>query len=722
MRGIAGGDAALALADEIGKAVEQLEDELDAATASRPPSTDELSDWFMRADALVERLDDAEVPRTARIRRIVVGFLDRLQDVAAARARHIERRQAARIESPIADPAGLRAVLVGAIELALRAGDQGQSIEKFSETIPDADRVSEERALYELAELESEVVSLRHEGPQSLQPLPAEPALVELFELRTPPREAVPESPGLSTRTDPIIAIEGRLARADAFEEARRLALQWLRRKGFTAPDDLPREFELSVPRKGHRATAIAAEGVWALQVNTADAQQRGRHWCVEMVLVDASPTPAIAVTLTATSSADCEPPGPSVPGLLMAIMERIGVVDPESGEALVAGPVQVDSLAAMERLVRSLQSPRRQRPAFVLSQYRRKDGRFHTLLDPDGLARKVGGLARVHVLHNDLVWSFTEAMTRRFAVAGARVRHFRPGFDVDDDPSRHPVWGPDELRAESLSANGLCERFLREAAKESLKALQREDAVPAFERVREMVLRRQIEEARARVQTRDDDSGDVAALRSALADAEELANLYAREKDRLIAELASKGDELDRERARNRYLEGRLAVKPVSAETGESAPAFPESWDTLEEWCERHLGESVVLSSKAVRAARDSVYQDIAFAYRVLWYLGSIFVPCRLGHFGDGAERLARAESDLGIEISPPGKAAVERKSRETYSTTYDGERLSLDWHVKGNSSRDPRFGFRLYFNWQASRRRVVVGWLPSHLDNALT
>jgi hypothetical protein len=75
-----------------------------------------------------------------------------------------------------------------------------------------------------------------------------------------------------------------------------------------------------------------------------------------------------------------------------------------------------------------------------------------------------------------------------------------------------------------------------------------------------------------------------------------------------------------------------------------------------------------------------------------------------------------------LGIDISPVGRAASERRSKETYSTTYKGKRVNLDMHVKGSNDRDPRHAFRIYFHWYELDERVIVGWLPSHLDNVMT
>ena len=38
---------------------------------------------------------------------------------------------------------------------------------------------------------------------------------------------------------------------------------------------------------------------------------------------------------------------------------------------------------------------------------------------------------------------------------------------------------------------------------------------------------------------------------------------------------------------------------------------------------------------------------------------------------------------------------------------------------HLKGNSSFDPKFSFRVYFACHKGRKQIVVGSMPTHLPN---
>ena len=535
----------------------------------------------------------------------------------------------------------------------------------------------------------------------------------------------------MSRRLDPIIAVAGRLARPGSFNAARGIALEWLRRKRFQFDDKEAGALNLRTAQ-GHTATSVSLpeRGVWALQAETADRSLQGRRWRVEMVLLDVDPTPAVSVTLTAISPAGSQEPTTSVPGLVTQLVQRIGLLDASDGSPLdAAGPVRIDDLEAVQGLLAALRSPRRTRPALVLSTYH-KDGQFKQLLDPVGLAGKLAGLAQVWVLSREMAWPFNEAVGSHAAVAGASVRMFRPGFSVDDAPGRHPLWSPSELSAQGMDLNGLSNTLLREAAYLSLRALEREDAIPPFDRVREMVLLRQIEEARrkaraASVQSRDNDGS--ASLRQALDSEIELRKLFEEDNanlrndlEKVTAERNEAQDERDTLQGKVLHLEGRVQdlLQQLRDSQADEDPYFPDSWDELEEWCERHLGDRVILTPRALRSARNSRFLDIPFVYEVLWVLAEHYVPARRNGGEDYRERL----EELGLELTPVGRSAQERRSRDTYSTDYKSERLVLDWHVKGNSDRDPRYGFRIYYHWHADDQCMVVGSLPEHLDNLLS
>jgi hypothetical protein len=321
--------------------------------------------------------------------------------------------------------------------------------------------------------------------------------------------------------------------------------------------------------------------------------------------------------------------------------------------------------------------------------------------------------------------------LSKRFAVAGASVRLFRPGFSADDPPEHHPVWKPSTLRSEGLTLRLIEQYLLREAAYASLQAQDREDAVPPFDRIRERVLRRQIDEARALAQSQASSAGrhskeTVQALRKQLADEESLRQMFESESHSLDQQLNQARrerdalrDERDQLKAQSYRLQSRITTLRQSGSAATPLVTFPDSWDELEDWCGDHLGDSVVVTPKAIRAARDSEYEDVAFAYEVLYFLANTYVPCRRGELDKTT--LEAEKSRLHIAISDVGKGAEDRRFKDSYTTNYMNKRVVLDMHVKRGSDKNPKFNFRLYFHWHEDKR-VIVGSFPSHLDNTLT
>lgn len=550
--------------------------------------------------------------------------------------------------------------------------------------------------------------------------------------------------PDRSLRHDFIMAVEARLARPSSFEAAQDATLAWLRRKRVPIPAGGRDNFEASPSAAGHRCVAVGIDGVWAMQLDTADTQTLGRRWIVELVLVDALPTPAVGITLTAVSPAQLPRPEPSVPALLTTLIERVGLLDVEAGQPLTATATLVECDADVQRLVRELQQAKRRQPVIVISRYQ-KDQSERSFMDPDGLALKLRGLARVFVLARPMAWVFNSVIGKRFAVAGASVRMFMPGFTPDDAADLHPLWNPTFLTERGWTLNQLASEFLHIAAGLSLAILEREDAPPAFARVRETLLRRQLDQAvRAADEARLDaatapraDAGvadQLAALERELRFERELRLLMEEElqneklkasdaREKLTQQREQLIEERDRLKGSCRYLEDRVRALASAREKDpeDVEPEFPDAWDDLEEWCERHLAGRVVVTQKAIRAARTSPFEQIQFAYEVLWFLGRYYVSSRRNEGVDLAT-LEEASARLGIEVALVGRSVSERKLKDTYSVPYKSKALPLDLHVRGSSDRDPRYGFRLYFHWHPVEQCVIVGSFPSHLDNSMS
>lgn len=157
------------------------------------------------------------------------------------------------------------------------------------------------------------------------------------------------------------------------------------------------------------------------------------------------------------------------------------------------------------------------------------------------------------------------------------------------------------------------------------------------------------------------------------------------------------------------------------SQDAGSGVDWVPESWDDLETFAARYLSPSVVLMPKAIRTARNSVFENIPLAYRVLRMLADDYVPMRRGEAG-ARQRYEARLVQLRLDLGPTGSAVEQFRWRAGYNASFENRRYPLDMHVQGSSSRDPRQCFRLYFHYREEDGLLLVGSFPSHLDNFLS
>lgn len=184
--------------------------------------------------------------------------------------------------------------------------------------------------------------------------------------------------------------------------------------------------------------------------------------------------------------------------------------------------------------------------------------------------------------------------------------------------------------------------------------------------------------------------------------------------------------------RKRRKRIAGKTQdlLSSASAHASESDPAadaenaqFPDNFDDLERWFEEHLsGGKVRLLRRAVRAAKKSPFKNPRLAYRALSILHDYYVPMRI----EGG-KARKDEYDKALRAANLTEAATFAGTRsgeygDTYFVTHGGRKRELVRHLKGGNSRDPRYGFRLYFFWDDDDREVVVGSLPNHLTTRIS
>ena len=125
-----------------------------------------------------------------------------------------------------------------------------------------------------------------------------------------------------------------------------------------------------------------------------------------------------------------------------------------------------------------------------------------------------------------------------------------------------------------------------------------------------------------------------------------------------------------------------------------------------------------------AAKAARESPFKDIPFAYKAMEYLVNHYIPMRTRDADDqeAFERNAHALAELGLEESDVGTAKNDRRYKHEYRRMYEGREVTTDRHLKSGVGFGGDIQFRLYFYYDDAAEKVVIGHLPTHLSNRLS
>lgn len=151
----------------------------------------------------------------------------------------------------------------------------------------------------------------------------------------------------------------------------------------------------------------------------------------------------------------------------------------------------------------------------------------------------------------------------------------------------------------------------------------------------------------------------------------------------------------------------------------------IPSTLDNFEKWVDdKHAGK-VFLHPRAVNAIKKSKYHNAEHIYSAINFLGDEYWEMRTSSIDGASERCRARLQELGLELQPSISSSRAGEQGDEYFVTYPPgtkTKCLLEQHLKKGSDREERFCLRVYFFWDDKLKRVVVGWLPSHLDTRAT
>ena len=477
---------------------------------------------------------------------------------------------------------------------------------------------------------------------------------------------------------------------------------------------------------------ALPEADYWAARLDDADKSAPQRTWVTE-VGIGKTPEGDIlfGVRLICAFRGEDKSIIRSVPGIVRGVFDT-GPVLLDNIEVRAEVPRYINSEAEVEDLIRLLESPARRVPVVVFSLPDGSTDAAQTVIPAAEVLRATSGAAHVMVLSGPASYHLTNLAGKELSVFRQAVRIYHRGFNRwNDHAARHPLILPARIEtwssheSDSQGAAAYLRWLVESILATSIQRPDREDELPSFNAVRQIAAQQERKkliadggsQAELLKMFEEDNLRLAAELRDERETLEGQLAIIEEERDlaqQQVSELRSEAFDL---RERIRVLHDRLNK---AAQVVPKAPT-PKTLDGFDVWVREHLAGSVTLHNRAFRGVEKSRFKDPTLIYKSLLLLRDHYVPMRRqggAHLKGAFEHACKA---LQFEDSLVGDAAT-RTHRSHYTVNYAGKPRLLDRHLKRGTSHDETLSFRLYYFWDDETETVVVGWLPSHLDNSMS
>ncbi|MCW5222038.1 hypothetical protein D5041_20560 [Verminephrobacter aporrectodeae subsp. tuberculatae] len=503
--------------------------------------------------------------------------------------------------------------------------------------------------------------------------------------------------------------------------------LRWLEKKsGRSLPSEAWQRssFDLSeigAPRAA--AVALAEPRSWAARLDDDDQSVLQRDWITEVgVRLDSRGAVQFGTRLICATRGDNAPFDRSIPGFAKQIL-RAGPAELD-GELIHKTPRIIASEADVDALLALLERPERIADVVVLSLPVGSEDPSQTAIPAERFLQQTLGAAHVVVLTGRASFLLSDRVGRELSTFQQAVRTYRSGFKrCVDEASRHPLALAQRIAAwNEKGPLAFAPWLVNQVLWNTVRGYEREQRLPSFNFVRQQAAQKERSQARPAgdsdtdlVQLERDNEALRTSLQEQKQEYDDLLKLAEDERNAAEQKAEAAKEQAFKLRQRVCALEQQLAQSP-----GRQDVPIPQELDEFESWCEEQLAGALVMTPRAIQGVRKSTYEDPALIYRALLLLKEYYVPMRIHGGDDRKQAYDQALASLHLKEEHTGNAT--KCNGDQYSVQYAGHRKVLVRHLKKGNAHNPRHCFRLYFFWDDESQLVVVGWLPSHLDNKVT
>lgn len=534
---------------------------------------------------------------------------------------------------------------------------------------------------------------------------------------------------GTRARVRPVSQVLVRLQQPtgqDLFEATVDKVLVWInKRAGKRLPDEAWRRQSFELNTLGAQRTAAVAlqePRYWAARLDDADRTVPQRTWITEIgVGLAADGAVLFGSRLTCATRGEDPPFERSVPTFVRNVVSSMPArLD---GRLVRQDAEVVSDAAGVESLVDLLEDVDRRHAVIVVALPDDGTDPSEAAIDVSRVHLKTLAAAHVCVLTGPASMVLSRVLGKEFSVFRQAVRLYRPGFRRwRSNPYDHPLALPERIARWNDDGPRAFEGWVTsQALATTAHSADREERLPSFETVRRWASQLQ------RKAARDEGRSDEELLGLADAEIKRLEGVLQEQKqtyDGLLDAIEVERDEAVGAKQEALALAATLRARverlqEALASAGTETP-IPDDLESFGEWCDSHLSGDVIVMSRARRGAKQSVYEQPSLIYEALLLLRDYFVPMKRSPCAESSERFQAELLRLNLEDSAVGRAT--QTHAEHYTVRYGGRPHVLDWHLKRGTSREPVHCFRLYYFWDDESQCAVVGWLPSHLSNALS